>query len=133
MHLAPTRDKAANAFNHFVTVFQAKYPKAMDCLVKDRDRLFTFHDFPAEQWIHFCSINAIESTFATVCLRTSRNQGCRLSDPRPHSWYSSSLYKLRSAGTGSRDTTSSHWSSKVPVSSMGRPIRQLDQLAAGYV
>ena len=75
MYLAPTREKAMNAFNHFTTAYQAKYPKAVDCLSKDRDRLFTFYDFPAEQWIHIRSINAIESTFATVRLRTRRTKG----------------------------------------------------------
>ena len=75
MYLAPSREKALAAFNHFVTAFRAKFPKAVECLTKDRDRLFTFYDFPAEQWIHIRSINAIESTFATVRHRTRRTKG----------------------------------------------------------
>ena len=75
MYLAPSREKALAAFNHFVTAYQAKFPKAVECLTKDRDRLFTFYDFPAEQWIHIRSINAIESTFATIRHRTRRTKG----------------------------------------------------------
>ena len=54
----------------------AKYDKAVECLTKDRDRLFTFYDFPAEHWKHVRSTNPIESTFATVRLRTAKTKGC---------------------------------------------------------
>ncbi|PWG74388.1 IS256 family transposase, partial [Enterococcus hirae] len=56
--------------------YGAKYDKATDCLIKDRDRLFTFYDFPAEHWKHIRSTNPIESTFATVRLRTTKTKGC---------------------------------------------------------
>ena len=44
--------------------------------MKDKDVLLTFHDFPAEHWIHIRSTNVIESTFATVRLRTDKTRGC---------------------------------------------------------
>lgn len=74
--LAETRKEAEKAFDLFVVTFQAKYPKAVECLVKDRDVLLTFYDFPAEHWVHLRTTNPIESTFATVRLRTVRTKGC---------------------------------------------------------
>jgi putative transposase len=73
--MAPSREKALKAFDLFVQTFEAKYPKAAECLVKDREVLLTFYDFPAEHWIHLRTTNPIESTFATVRLRTVRTQG----------------------------------------------------------
>ena len=72
---AETRAAAGKAFDLFVNTFQAKYPKAVDCLTKDRDTLLTFYDFPAEHWRHIRTTNPIESTFATVRLRTSKTKG----------------------------------------------------------
>ena len=63
------------AFDLFVATFAAKYPKAVECLRKDRDVLLTFYDFPAEHWIHLRTTNPIESTFATVRLRHRRTKG----------------------------------------------------------
>jgi len=74
--LAETRKEADKAFDLFLTTFQAKYPKAVECLVKDRDVLLTFYGFPAEHWVHLRTTNPIESTFATVRLRTVRTKGC---------------------------------------------------------
>lgn len=74
--MAETRKEADKAFDLFVATFQAKYAKAVECLVKDRDVLLTFYDFPAEHWIHLRTTNPIESTFATVRLRTVRTKGC---------------------------------------------------------
>src|SRR5580692_4537083 len=56
--------------------YQAKYPKATDCLEKDKEWMFTFYDFPAQHWSHLRTTNPIESTFATVRLRTQRTKGC---------------------------------------------------------
>jgi transposase-like protein len=55
--------------------YQAKYPKAAECLQKDRDVLLAFYDFPAEHWIHLRTTNPIESTFATVRLRHRKTKG----------------------------------------------------------
>lgn len=57
-------------------MYRPKYPKAADCLEKDRDELLAFYDFPAEHWIHLRTTNPIESTFATVRLRTVKTRGC---------------------------------------------------------
>ena len=56
--------------------YQSKYPKASECLNKDRTALLTFYDFPALHWQHIRTTNPIESTFATVRLRTSKTRGC---------------------------------------------------------
>jgi transposase-like protein len=73
--MADTRENAEKAFDLFVATYQAKYPKAVECLVKDRKPLLTFYDFPAEHWIHLRTTNPIESTFATVRLRTHKTKG----------------------------------------------------------
>jgi len=74
--MADTRKDADAAFDLFIETFRAKYPKAVACLEKDRDVLLTFYDFPAEHWVHLRTTNPIESTFATVRLRTRRTKGC---------------------------------------------------------
>ncbi|WP_035414179.1 IS256 family transposase [Chromohalobacter israelensis] len=74
--MAETRDEAHKAFDRTVQRFEAKYPKAMACLAKDRDELLAFYDYPAEHWVHIRTTNPIESTFATVRLRTKRSRNC---------------------------------------------------------
>jgi len=74
--MAETRADAEAAFDFFVEAYGAKYDKAVECLTRDRDRLLTFYDFPAEHWKHIRSTNPIESTFATVRLRTAKTKGC---------------------------------------------------------
>jgi putative transposase len=74
--MAETKAEAQKAFDLFVGTFQAKYPKAADCLAKDREVLLTFYDFPAEHWVHIRTTNPIESTFATVRLRSAKTKGC---------------------------------------------------------
>lgn len=64
------------AFDLFLTTYEAKYSKATECLAKDRESLLTFYDFPAEHWLHIRTTNPIESTFATVRLRTAKTRGC---------------------------------------------------------
>jgi putative transposase len=73
--MAETKADAQKAFDLFVETYQAKYPKATECLAKDREVLLTFYDFPAEHWIHLRTTNPIESTFATVRLRHRRTKG----------------------------------------------------------
>ena len=72
---AETREQADKAFDLFLTTYEAKYPKAADCLAKDREALLAFYDFPAEHWIHLRTTNPIESTFATVRLRHRKTKG----------------------------------------------------------
>ena len=74
--MAPEKKEAERAFDSFVNSYSAKYPKATDCLEKDRNVLLTFYDFPAEHWRHIRTTNPIESTFATVRLRTAKVRSC---------------------------------------------------------
>lgn len=74
--MAASRVEAQRAFDHFIVNHEAKYPKAVACLVKDREALTAFYDFPAEHWVHIRTTNPIESTFATVRLRTAKTRGC---------------------------------------------------------
>ena len=59
----------------FQEEYETKYPKAVTCLTKDRDTLFTFMDYPASHWIHLRTTNAIESAFSTVKARTRTTKG----------------------------------------------------------
>jgi putative transposase len=72
---AESREAAGRAFDLFVATYEAKYPKATECLSKDREALLVFYDFPAEHWRHIRTTNPIESTFATVRLRHGRTKG----------------------------------------------------------
>ncbi len=74
--MAPTKSDAYRAFDIAVTTYSAKYPKAMECLEKDKDEMLAFYDFPAPHWQHIRTSNPIESTFATVRLRTAKTRGC---------------------------------------------------------
>lgn len=74
--MSDTRESAYKAFDTFIKAYAAKYPKATDCLEKDKDELLTFYDFPAEHWPHLRTTNPIESTFATVRHRTRKAKGC---------------------------------------------------------
>ena len=73
--MAETRAHADKAFDSFIAKYESKYPKAVECLKKDRTELLTFYDFPAEHWVHLRTTNPIESTFATVRLRHNRTKG----------------------------------------------------------
>ena len=76
MYLASTKVDALKTYDRFVEEYGAKFPKAVECLRKDKSVLFTFYDFPAEHWVHIRSTNPIESTFATVRHRTRQTKGC---------------------------------------------------------
>ena len=73
---AENRAGAEAAFDRFLAKYGAKYDKATACLSKDRQALLAFYDFPAEHWKHVRTSNPIESTFATVRLRTDKTKGC---------------------------------------------------------
>lgn len=74
--MASTRKEAYKAFDNTLELFMPKYPRAMECLNKDREELLAFYDFPAEHWIHIRTTNPIESAFATVRLRTRKSRNC---------------------------------------------------------
>jgi putative transposase len=75
IYMAATKAEAERAFDLFVATYEAKYPKATECLTKDRGVLLTFYDLPAEHWVHIRTTNPIESVFATVRLRHDKTKG----------------------------------------------------------
>jgi len=74
--MAETKREANAAFDLFVETYGVKYERAVAKLVKDRDVLLTFYDFPAEHWKHIRTTNPIESIFSTVRNRTRKTRGC---------------------------------------------------------
>jgi putative transposase len=72
---AATKAEAEKSFDLFVKTYQAKYPKATECLEKDKVALLAFYDFPAEHWVHIRTTNPIESVFSTVRLRHDKTKG----------------------------------------------------------
>lgn len=95
--MAPTREQAYKEFERFIASYQPKYPKATECLQKDKDDLLAFYDFPAEHWAHLRTTNPIESTFASVRHRTYKSKGAfsrltiltmvfKLCDNAKHHW-----------------------------------------------
>jgi len=72
---AEGQETALEEMARFQEEYEAKYPKAVDCLTKDTDTLFTFMNYPAAHWLHLRTTNAIESTFATVKARTRTTKG----------------------------------------------------------
>jgi transposase-like protein len=75
IYLAPTRAQAEVALDLFADAYQARYPKAVECVRKDQRALLAFYDWPAEHWIHLRTTNPIESVFSTVRHRTVRTKG----------------------------------------------------------
>lgn len=73
---AYTRESVHKAFDRFLSTFGDKHPKATDNPASDRDRLLAFYDFPAAHWQHLRTTNPIESTFATIRLRTAKTRKC---------------------------------------------------------
>jgi transposase-like protein len=73
--MSETKKAASKAFDLFVSKYEAKYAGAVACLVKDRDVLLEFYNFPADHWTHLRTTNPVESTFATVRLRHRRTKG----------------------------------------------------------
>ena len=72
---APDRKSAVEEIAHFREEFEARYPKAVETLIKDQDQLLTFFDYPAQQWIHLRTTNPIESPLATVKGRSKKTKG----------------------------------------------------------
>ncbi len=73
---ANSQAHAEQAFDRFIATYEAKYPKAVTCLAKDRQALLACYDFPAAHWQHLRTTNPIESTFATLRLRTVKTRNC---------------------------------------------------------
>ena len=70
-----TRQRGFQAFDTFMKKYGQKYSAACACLLKDREELMAFYDFPAEHWKHLRTTNPIESTFSTIRLRHRRTKG----------------------------------------------------------
>ncbi len=77
---ASDRAAANKAIDVFFQKYNAKYDKAVQCLLKDRVELLAFYDFPAEHWHHLRTSNPVESVFATVRHRTIRTKGALSQD-----------------------------------------------------
>lgn len=75
IYMAPTRHEGLKALEAFMKLYEAKYPKACECLLKDKEALMAFYDFPAMHWGHIRTTNPIESTFATIRHRTRQTKG----------------------------------------------------------
>lgn len=71
--MADTKENALKAFDIFIKTYEDKYPKATDCLMKDKEALLTFYDFPAQHWRHIRTSNAIESTFGCSTPETPKS------------------------------------------------------------
>jgi putative transposase len=74
--MTETRENAEQAFDLFIKNYELKYPKATQCLEKNREELLAFYDFPANHWAHIRTSNPIESTFSTIRLRTKKTPAC---------------------------------------------------------
>jgi transposase-like protein len=72
---AEDRSHATAAITAFAEEFGAKWPKAVAKITDKPDTLLCFFDFPVEHWVHLKTTNPIESTFATVRLRTKVTKG----------------------------------------------------------
>ena len=81
---AETKDDAEKSFDLFISSYKDKFPKATICLMKDRDELMAFFDFPAQHWQSIRTSNPIESTFGTIRHRTKRAKGCLSRDGMLH-------------------------------------------------
>ena len=81
---AETKAHAEQAFDLFLDLYEAKYPKATACLQKDREELLAFYSFPAKHWQSLRTSNPIESAFGTIRHRTKRAKGCLSRDGMLH-------------------------------------------------
>jgi putative transposase len=74
--MTPNKAETQTHFDEFISIYEAKHPKATQCLKKDRDRLLTFYNSPDEHWWHIRTTKPIESTVETVRLRTAKVRSC---------------------------------------------------------
>jgi len=76
IYMAASKEDAESAWKKFISTYETKYPKIVECLLKNEKELLAFYDFPAEHWIHLRTTNPIESAFATVKHRTRKSKNC---------------------------------------------------------
>jgi putative transposase len=115
---AESRDQAAAALEAFAVDYGVKWPKAVAKVTGDAEALLAFYDYPAEHWVHLRTTNPVESTFATVRLRTrvTKGPGNKQAGWR---WRSSCSRQPSSGGGRSTARTWSRWSEQVPCSRRG--------------
>jgi putative transposase len=75
IYMSPGKKESDRAFEYFIDKYGAKYPKASECLKRDKKELLEFYNFPAEHWQSIRTTNPIESTFASVRHRTIKSKG----------------------------------------------------------
>jgi hypothetical protein len=80
--MAETKKDACAALDVFVETWGVKYDKAVECLVKDRDALLAFYDFPAEHWKHLRTTDEIDKSFLLCDLLFWRGTGDRVAKSR---------------------------------------------------
>ena len=115
---APDRDHAQRAIEGFARDYGVKWPKAVAKITDDAEELLCFFDFPAEHWLHLKTSNPIESTFATVRLRTRVTKGSG-SKVAGWPWPSSCWRPPRTAGGPSTAPTWSPWCAPEHASTRG--------------
>ena len=116
---AEDREHAERRSQAFAADYGAKWPKAVAKIVDDLDALLAFFDFPAEHWIHLKTTNPIESTFATVRLRTKVTKGAGLAGRRAGDGVQAHRGRPATAGAPSTAPTSSPSSEPAPSSRRG--------------
>ena len=115
---AESREQAAAALEAFTVDYGAKWPKAVAKVTDDAEALLAFYDYPAEHWVHLRTTNPVESTFATVRLRTRVTKGP--GNKQAGLARRSSCSRQPSSGGGrSTARTWSLWSERVPCSGRG--------------
>ena len=115
---AESREQAAAALEAFTVDYGAKWPKAVAKVTDDAEALLAFYDYPAEHWVHLRTTNPVESTFATVRLRT-RVTRVRATSRPGWRWRSSCSRQPSSGGGRSTARNWSLWSERVPCSGRG--------------
>ena len=104
--MAETRNHADSAFDAFIETYAVKYDKAAACLVKDRETMLAFYDFPAEHWKHRCArTNPIESRHSPPCDTVPCDPRDASPTRRRSPWSSNSPKRHRTVGAASTDTT----------------------------
>jgi len=80
MYDSTTKDQAEKLMVQFADLYGRAYPRAVECLLKDKEALLTYYRYPQEHWVSLKTTNPIESIFATVKLRT--NAARRIKSPQ---------------------------------------------------
>ena len=80
MYYAAAKENTLELMDQFADRYRKNYPRAVECLLKDKDSLLTYFNYPRPHWVSLKTTNPIESIFASVKLRT--NAAKRIRSPR---------------------------------------------------